>query len=160
MQNNLLELVSLLTFVMPRVFRGGASRLVSVFGKRCQPFLSKLTSAWTLIASSRWCRWRRRSWPRLLCDAPRPRCPPPHRSWQVLGSLPPKRCSDAIVKLTPMQRTAYDALVKDFRDRKAASAEAGGAGVWAWLTAERTERLSSLFMQLRKMALHPLLHRW
>lgn len=91
----------------------------------------------------------------------------------VLKQMPAKIARVIRCPLTQYQRAEYDALVDAYRQSKRESSllkesEAAAAAAGTESDSKKPEKeaggnangLSNLFMQLRKMANHPLLHRW
>ncbi|CAD6218365.1 GSCOCG00011442001-RA-CDS [Cotesia congregata] len=132
LQNNLLELMSLLMFVMPSLFAGKQNDLKSLFSKN-----PKITAAAKDQA------FFEREQVKNAKQIMRPFVLRRLKS-QVLKDLPLK--TEEVIKcsLTEKQREMYKELMSEFSEEAGSGVPFNGPG---------------MMMQLRKLANHPLLHR-
>lgn len=130
-QNSLLELFSLLSFIMPKVFAGNTEVLDKHLSRNAT---SQVALQKAKIIMEPFVLRRRK------CD--------------VLTDLPPKRVEVVPCPLAGAHRVAYTALLATFRERLAPQAAAAGVGA-----VKNAGELKNAVMQLRKLANHPLLHR-
>ncbi|KAG7208704.1 hypothetical protein KM043_014907 [Ampulex compressa] len=134
LQNNLLELMSLLIFVMPSLFAGKQADLKSLFSKNPKVAAVKKNSEQPLFEQEQVKNAKQIMRPFVLRRL----------KVEVLRDLPNK--SDRIIRcaLTKKQRALYTNLVAEFSAEADQSNEVNGVG---------------MMMQLRKLANHPLLMR-
>ncbi|XP_050542472.1 SWI/SNF-related matrix-associated actin-dependent regulator of chromatin subfamily A containing DEAD/H box 1 homolog [Daktulosphaira vitifoliae] len=130
LQNNLLELMSLLIFLMPKMFRGKVDNIKFLFSKGTKNTgseyeMNRIEQAKQIIAPF--------MLRRLKCD--------------VLKSLPVKTVVVTEIKMTEHQKTRYSTLVDEIKE---ASKEKE--------TSENNHMM--WVMMLRKLANHPLLLRY
>eukprot|EP01147_Barroeca_monosierra_P001254 gene1254-4463_t len=138
LQNNLLELMSLLGFIMPEIFANNLQVLARMFKKNAIENGALSTS---LISKAKGIMM-----PFVLRRV----------KDQVLQELPAKTTEVINCKMLSYQRKQYDMLVTNCKARKkeerVTSSENGD-------NSSGISELNNYFMQLRKMANHPLLHR-
>ncbi|KAH0561494.1 SWI/SNF-related matrix-associated actin-dependent regulator of chromatin subfamily A containing DEAD/H box 1 homolog [Cotesia glomerata] len=132
LQNNLLELMSLLMFVMPSLFAGKQNDLKSLFSKNPK-----------IAAAAKDQPFFEREQVKNAKQIMRPFVLRRLKS-QVLKDLPLK--TDEVIKcsLTEKQREMYKELMSEFSEEAGSGVPFNGPG---------------MMMQLRKLANHPLLHR-
>lgn len=133
LQNNLLELMSLLSFVMPDIFLGKTEHLKKMFS-----MITRAGEDKSKYSAERIAHAKRIMKPFVL-----------RRLKSEVQKQLPKKAEELIkCEMTPEQKESYDDLVKNFSQRIKEEGneilKAGGA---------------SMLMQLRKMANHPLLLR-
>lgn len=135
LQNNLLELMSLLCFVMPDMFIGKTEQLKRMF---------------TMISRTNNDEKRSRYEQERIAQAKQIMRPFVLRRLksEVLSQLPQKLEEVEYCTMTPDQQELYDRLIKSFNTQISASGEEGSV------------TRSAMLMQLRKAANHPLLHRF
>ncbi|XP_076445086.1 SWI/SNF-related matrix-associated actin-dependent regulator of chromatin subfamily A containing DEAD/H box 1B-like [Babylonia areolata] len=130
LQNNLLELMSLLCFVMPDIFQGKTTSLKKIFS-----MISRGDGEQGKYEKERIAHAQRIMRPFVLRRLKK----------DVLMQLPKKEEEVQYCPLLPHQRALYDTLLHTFSQDVAGGGE-GGGGI-------------AMFMQLRKVANHPLLVR-
>lgn len=132
LQNNLLELISLLIFVMPSLFAGKQEDLKSLFSKNSKALSDKKNGEQPLFEREQVKNAKEIMRPFVLRRL----------KVQVLRDLPDKK--DEIIRcpLTEKQRSMYDKLVAQFTVEASEITDVNGTG---------------MMMQLRKLANHPLL---
>eukprot|EP00911_Craspedida_sp_UC1_P002422 UC1_evm1s1807 len=162
LQNDLLELISLVSFIMPHVFNhAGTNEVLQRMFKRSGGTGSKKSGGGgsadgvdtgagndkvdnvfgekVTVAQVK----------RIIAPFMLRRL-----KTNVLDDLPPKTITTLHCDMVPRQRKVYDRLVSEYRRERAKNEAARAAG------AEPPKRiLSNLLMHLRKAANHPLLHR-
>ncbi|XP_069781793.1 SWI/SNF-related matrix-associated actin-dependent regulator of chromatin subfamily A containing DEAD/H box 1-like isoform X1 [Narcine bancroftii] len=129
LQNNLLELMSLLNFVMPNMFSSSTSEIRRMFSSK-----TKILEQQSTFEKGRIAHAKKIMKPFILRRV----------KSEVLKQLPPKQDRIEICAMSNNQERAYAALYKKLK--KSINSN------------EKTE-LCNVMMQLRKMANHPLLHR-
>ncbi|XP_069702847.1 SWI/SNF-related matrix-associated actin-dependent regulator of chromatin subfamily A containing DEAD/H box 1 homolog [Periplaneta americana] len=141
LQNNLIELMSLLIFVMPHMFEGKKDILKSLFSK-CPRDGTKNTKEDELprFEQEQVAQARRIMKPFVLRRLKR----------EVLKDLPTKTDATLLCPLTPSQREKYDDLIQTF-SQQSAQELTGSNGELSGM---------AMMMQLRKMANHPVLLRY
>ncbi|KAI4897749.1 hypothetical protein NFI96_033833, partial [Prochilodus magdalenae] len=168
LQNNLLELMSLLNFIMPNMFSSSTSQIAKMFAMKALVRKNKKRPAWAK-KHKEWTsdQWNLDVWfplPSVLCDAQR-KSSEEQSSFErdriahaklimkpfilrrikseVLKQLPTKEEQIEFCAMSEKQQQLYDDLFSKLQSAK---------------TEEKRE-LTNVMMQLRKMANHPLLHR-
>ncbi|KAK9468573.1 SNF2 family N-terminal domain-containing protein [Lipomyces arxii] len=143
LQNNLQELISLLAFILPHLFRERQEDLASVFKHKAKTTTdSNDANNMALLSQQRISRAKTMMTPFVLR----------RKKDQVLQHLPKKSHRVEYCELVPSQRSIYDGELAASR-RVIEAREAGKV-------LSKTERASSnILMRLRKAALHPLLFR-
>ncbi|CAN2388967.1 SWI SNF-related [Pristimantis euphronides] len=129
-QNNLLELMSLLNFVMPHMFSSSTSEIKRMFSSK-----SKSTGEQSTFEKERIAHAKLIMKPFILKRV----------KSEVLKQLPPKQDHIKFCQMTKKQQELYDNLMVKLKR----SIEGP----------EKTSELCNVMMHLRKMANHPLLHR-
>uniref|UniRef100_A0A8C5PBJ9 DNA helicase n=1 Tax=Leptobrachium leishanense TaxID=445787 RepID=A0A8C5PBJ9_9ANUR len=130
LQNNLLELMSLLNFVMPHMFSSSTSEIKRMFSSK-----AKSTDEQSTFEKERINHAKLIMKPFILRRV----------KSEVLKQLPPKKDHTNFSPLSLKQQQLYDELMNKLKrtmERK-----------------EKNTELCNVMMQLRKMANHPLLHR-
>ncbi|EGD80672.1 acyl-CoA dehydrogenase domain-containing protein [Salpingoeca rosetta] len=140
LQNNLLELISLLGFIMPQIFSENIDVLARMFKKKVDEQESFSTS---LISKA-----KRIMMPFVLRRV----------KDQVLKQLPEKKTEVIECEMTPFQHKEYKSLMDAFK-RRAERSEDDDLLPGDDDGQDSASLLNNCFMQLRKMANHPLLHR-
>lgn len=140
LQNNLQELVSLLAFIMPQLFRAQYDELRQIFKHKAKT--SDADHA-ALLSAQRIARARSMMTPFVLR----------RKKHQVLKHLPPKTCRVEYCDMTASQREIYEAHLA--AQQRLLAERAAGTKPTATTTAEST----NVLMRLRKAAIHPLLTR-
>lgn len=141
LQNNLLELLSLLTFIMPDLFSANAETLQKLFSH-------KLSSNGDPVLHERIERAKRMMAPFILR----------RRKDEVLSDLPIKIHILEKCQQTTTQKKVYtDILV---RNKKIGGVCQNGTKVAKKQTSVQSRKLTNVLMQLRKAANHPLLMRY
>lgn len=135
LQNNLKELVSLLTFLMPELFEEHQHQLQYIFKNKAKTYDDDHAA---LLSARRIEKARSMMTPFVLR----------RKKHQVLKSMPPKVCRVERCKLRPKQRKIY----VDYLEQQKAVFAARAAG-------KRTTDNANVMMKLRQAAIHPLLHR-
>ncbi|XP_066430133.1 SWI/SNF-related matrix-associated actin-dependent regulator of chromatin subfamily A containing DEAD/H box 1 isoform X2 [Eleutherodactylus coqui] len=129
-QNNLLELMSLLNFVMPHMFSSSTSEIRRMFSSK-----SKSTDEQSTFEKERIAHAKKIMKPFILKRVKN----------EVLKQLPPKQDHVHFCQLSKKQQQLYDDLMIKLKR----SIEGP----------EKNSELCNVMMHLRKMANHPLLHR-
>ncbi|XP_029453550.1 SWI/SNF-related matrix-associated actin-dependent regulator of chromatin subfamily A containing DEAD/H box 1 [Rhinatrema bivittatum] len=129
-QNNLLELMSLLNFVMPRMFSNSTSEIKRLFSSK-----AKSTDEQSTFEKERIAHAKQIMKPFILRRV----------KSEVLKQLPPKQDHIEFCPMSKKQDTLYADLFNKFKKSISSS--------------EKSAELCNVMMQLRKMANHPLLHR-
>ncbi|XP_030046556.1 SWI/SNF-related matrix-associated actin-dependent regulator of chromatin subfamily A containing DEAD/H box 1 isoform X2 [Microcaecilia unicolor] len=129
-QNNLLELMSLLNFVMPHMFSSSTSELKRLFSTK-----AKSTDEQSTFEKERIAHAKQIMKPFILRRV----------KIEVLKQLPPKQDRIEFCPMTDRQDQLYADLFNKFKKSISSS--------------EKNTELCNVMMQLRKMANHPLLHR-
>uniref|UniRef100_UPI00398F8655 SWI/SNF-related matrix-associated actin-dependent regulator of chromatin subfamily A containing DEAD/H box 1-like isoform X2 n=1 Tax=Pristiophorus japonicus TaxID=55135 RepID=UPI00398F8655 len=129
LQNNLLELMSLLNFVMPNMFSSSTSEIRRMFSSK-----PKILEQQSTFEKGRIAHAKKIMKPFILRRL----------KSEVLQQLPPKQDRTELCSMSDKQEQAYTALYKRLKP--------------SINNNEKTE-LCNVMMQLRKMANHPLLHR-
>ncbi|XP_044158633.1 SWI/SNF-related matrix-associated actin-dependent regulator of chromatin subfamily A containing DEAD/H box 1 isoform X1 [Bufo gargarizans] len=129
-QNNLLELMSLLNFVMPHMFSSSTSELKRMFSSK-----AKSTDEQSTFEKDRIAHAKLIMKPFILKRV----------KTEVLKQLPPKKDHIKFCQMSKKQQHLYDSLMAKLKR----SIEGP----------EKTSELCNVMMHLRKMANHPLLHR-
>jgi SWI/SNF-related matrix-associated actin-dependent regulator of chromatin subfamily A containing DEAD/H box 1 len=137
LQNNLTELISLLSFILPTVFAKNSEALKSIF--KLKPTSSAGTSA-ALLSQQRILRAKTMMTPFVLR----------RRKIHVLKDLPGKTHRVEYCEMHPSQQVIYDEILQKQRDQIAARARGEIA---------TKDVANNVLMQLRKAASHPLLFR-
>lgn len=138
LQNNLKELMSILAFMMPRIFEDHRNELEFIFQyKATTKDISTANAA--LLSSQRIARARSMMTPFIL-----------RRKKENVLDLPPKHNHVEYCEMTTSQATYYNDLLEEFQQY------VHGPG-----TKSKTKRTvsSNMLMALRKAAIHPLLAR-
>lgn len=141
LQNNLKELISLLAFVLPKVFAGNMERLDSIFKIKAIGDSESMESA--LLSQQRIGRAKTMMTPFILRRYKK----------DVLDDLPPKKYRIDYVELTGLQKEIYDEQLS--LTRKALEAKA----VNGEMVPKDMKSAVNTMMQLRKCANHPMLFR-
>jgi SWI/SNF-related matrix-associated actin-dependent regulator 1 of chromatin subfamily A len=158
LQNNLQELVSLLIFIMPKVFSGNEEDIRKIFKLKVQrsndgddqqttttttTTATSETKAIQMLSLQRIQRAKKMMTPFVLR----------RRKAQVLSHLPPKMHHVEYCTMTPNQQALYTKIVVDSQQRyKNEILDTSN-------TKKKVEKFSNIVMQLRKAADHPLLFR-
>ncbi|XP_067902102.1 SWI/SNF-related matrix-associated actin-dependent regulator of chromatin subfamily A containing DEAD/H box 1-like [Heterodontus francisci] len=129
LQNNLLELMSLLNFVMPNMFSSSTSEIRRMFSSK-----TKILEQQNTFEKGRILHAKKIMKPFILRRVKR----------EVLQQLPPKQDRIEICSMSDKQEQAYTALYKRLKKS---------------INNNEKNELCNVMMQLRKMANHPLLHR-
>ncbi|XP_060707494.1 SWI/SNF-related matrix-associated actin-dependent regulator of chromatin subfamily A containing DEAD/H box 1-like isoform X3 [Hemiscyllium ocellatum] len=129
LQNNLLELMSLLNFVMPNMFSSSTSEIRRMFSSK-----SKTLEQQSSFEKGRIAHAKKIMKPFILRRV----------KSEVLQQLPPKQDRVEICSMSDKQEQAYAALYKKLKKS---------------INSNEKHELCNVMMQLRKMANHPLLHR-
>ncbi|XP_043530339.1 SWI/SNF-related matrix-associated actin-dependent regulator of chromatin subfamily A containing DEAD/H box 1-like isoform X2 [Chiloscyllium plagiosum] len=129
LQNNLLELMSLLNFVMPNMFSSSTSEIRRMFSSK-----SKTLEQQSSFEKGRIAHAKKIMKPFILRRV----------KSEVLQQLPPKQDRVEICSMSDKQEQAYAALYKKLKKS---------------INSNEKNELCNVMMQLRKMANHPLLHR-
>ena len=137
LQNNLIELISLLSFMLPSVFAKNSDALQSIF--KLKPSSSSLDASAALLSQQRIARAKAMMTPFVLR----------RRKIHVLKDLPKKVHQVEYCEMGPEQKTIYHEILQKQKDQIAARAKGE-------LPANEG---SNVLMQLRKAASHPLLFR-
>ena len=140
LQNNLIELSSLLGFILPDVFNEHREDLESIFSHRAKTTDESHTA---LLSAQRIARARSMMAPFILR----------RKKHQVLKHLPPKTRRVEYCDLTSSQMELYKTLRADHMQKMADRA----AGI---KSGKNTGKMATnALMDLRQAAMHPLLHR-
>ena len=146
-QNNLMEMVALLRFVEPELFRDHFDDLEALFNQKVS--LQDVSNG-ALLYSERVARARSILEPFIL----------QRRKEQVLMSLPPKTNKLVYCDLDENQRGIYDKFERRFKRGRLAGAPAP-APTPGPEEATSKDAENNVWMQLRKSAIHPqLFRRW
>ncbi|XP_042192746.1 SWI/SNF-related matrix-associated actin-dependent regulator of chromatin subfamily A containing DEAD/H box 1 isoform X1 [Callorhinchus milii] len=129
LQNNLLELMSLLNFVMPNMFSSSTSEIRRMFSSK-----AKTSDEQSTFEKGRIAHAKKIMKPFILRRL----------KSEVLQQLPPKQDRLEICSMSEKQGQAYTALFKKLKRS---------------INRNEKSDLCNVMMQLRKMANHPLLHR-
>uniref|UniRef100_A0A670YST3 DNA helicase n=1 Tax=Pseudonaja textilis TaxID=8673 RepID=A0A670YST3_PSETE len=129
-QNNLLELMSLLNFVMPHMFSSSTSEIRRIFSSK-----AKASEEHSIYEKERITHAKQIIKPFILRRVKE----------EVLQQLPPKRDIVEWCEMTEKQEKLYQDLFSCFK--KSVDGQ------------EKNPEMGNVMMQLRKMANHPLLHR-
>ncbi|XP_056423460.1 SWI/SNF-related matrix-associated actin-dependent regulator of chromatin subfamily A containing DEAD/H box 1 isoform X3 [Hyla sarda] len=129
-QNNLLELMSLLNFVMPHMFSSSTSELKRMFSSK-----AKSTDEQSTFEKERIAHAKLIMKPFILKRVKN----------EVLKQLPPKQDHIKFCAMSKKQQQLYDDLMTKLKRSIEGS--------------EKNSELCNVMMHLRKMANHPLLHR-
>nr|XP_033814110.1 SWI/SNF-related matrix-associated actin-dependent regulator of chromatin subfamily A containing DEAD/H box 1 isoform X2 [Geotrypetes seraphini] len=129
-QNNLLELMSLLNFVMPHMFSSSTSEIKRLFSSK-----AKSTDEQSTFEKERIAHAKQIMKPFILRRV----------KSEVLKQLPPKQDHIEFCPMTDKQDQLYADLYNKFKKSISSS--------------DKSTELCNVMMQLRKMANHPLLHR-
>ncbi|XP_064416239.1 SWI/SNF-related matrix-associated actin-dependent regulator of chromatin subfamily A containing DEAD/H box 1A isoform X2 [Latimeria chalumnae] len=132
LQNNLLELMSLLNFVMPNMFRSSTSEIRRIFSSKL-----KSTDEQSAFEKERIAHAKQIMKPFILRRI----------KSEVLQQLPPKQDHIEYCAMSEKQEQLYNNLFLRMQKSVSTTAE------------EKNSTLCNVMMQLRKMANHPLLHR-
>ncbi|CCG81019.1 Helicase SWR1 [Taphrina deformans PYCC 5710] len=141
LQNNLKELISLLSFVLPKVFAGNMERLDSIF--KIKAFGDSETLESALLSQQRIKRAKTMMTPFILRRYKK----------DVLSDLPKKNYRIDYVELNEAQKALYNEHLGT--SRKALEAKANGEE----LAAKDVKSAVNVMMQLRKCSNHPMLFR-
>jgi len=158
LQNNLQELISLLAFIMPDVFRGQQEKLKSIFKHKAKTTDDSSHAA--LLSADRIKRARSMMTPFILR----------RKKYQVLKHLPGKIRRVEYCDMTENQKTIYDSELSQFRkdllekhadaDETATTQSAKrNPRAKATTTAAVAKAATNVMMKLRQAAIHPLLRR-
>ena len=149
LQNNLQELVSLLAFIMPTVFRSKRHELQYIFKYKAKTSDGDNSA---LLSTRRVTRARSMMTPFILR----------RKKWQVLKHLPAKNTRVEYCELTPNQKNIYDEEDRKARklllEREHAQGDAKSKNAKKTKTADGKVKGNDM-MDLRKAAIHPLLFR-
>ncbi|XP_053111098.1 SWI/SNF-related matrix-associated actin-dependent regulator of chromatin subfamily A containing DEAD/H box 1 isoform X2 [Hemicordylus capensis] len=129
-QNNLLELMSLLNFVMPHMFSSSTSEIRRMFSSK-----AKASEEHSIYEKERIAHAKQIIKPFILRRVKE----------EVLKQLPPKKDIIECCEMTEKQERLYQALFSSLK--KSIDSQ------------EKNTEMGNVMMQLRKMANHPLLHR-
>ncbi|KAE8630809.1 hypothetical protein XENTR_v10000970 [Xenopus tropicalis] len=129
-QNNLLELMSLLNFVMPHMFSSSTSEIKRLFSSK-----AKSTDEQTIFEKERIAHAKQIMKPFILRRV----------KSEVLKQLPPKQDKIKFCQMSKKQEQLYSDLLNKLKKSIDAT--------------EKNSELCNVMMHLRKMANHPLLHR-
>uniref|UniRef100_A0A8C6X9J9 DNA helicase n=1 Tax=Naja naja TaxID=35670 RepID=A0A8C6X9J9_NAJNA len=129
-QNNLLELMSLLNFVMPHMFSSSTSEVRRIFSSK-----AKASEEHSIYEKERITHAKQIIKPFILRRVKE----------EVLQQLPPKKDIVEWCEMTEKQEKLYQDLFSCFK--KSVDGQ------------EKNSEMGNVMMQLRKMANHPLLHR-
>ncbi|XP_072351423.1 SWI/SNF-related matrix-associated actin-dependent regulator of chromatin subfamily A containing DEAD/H box 1-like [Scyliorhinus torazame] len=129
LQNNLLELMSLLNFVMPNMFSSSTSEIRRMFSSK-----TKILEQQSTFEKGRIAHAKKIMKPFILRRV----------KSEVLQQLPPKQDRKELCPMSDKQEQAYTALYKKLKKS---------------INSNEKNELCNVMMQLRKMANHPLLHR-
>jgi SWI/SNF-related matrix-associated actin-dependent regulator 1 of chromatin subfamily A len=137
LQNNLTELASILSFILPSIFLKRKDDLSFIFKYRAKTLDD---SHEALLSAQRTARAKSMMAPFILR----------RKKYQVRKDLPSKTTRTVYCELTPTQREVYDKAFNTWREEQ--KARAAGA--------KKSKALvNNPMMQLRKAAIHPLLFR-
>lgn len=135
-QNNIMEMVSLLNFLSPNVFRRYSEHLEELFVQKAS---LQQVSEGAVLLSDRVKRARSILEPFIL----------QRTKEQVLTTMPAKIRKAVYCDMDDSQKALYDDFVHKFRDAKLHKAASGG----------RKNDMNNPWIQLRKAAIHPQLFR-
>lgn len=135
-QNNIMEMVSLLNFLCPHVFRRYSEHLEELFVQKAS---LQQVSEGAVLLSDRVKRARSILEPFIL----------QRTKEQVLTTMPAKIRKAVYCDMDDSQKALYDDFVHKFRDAKLRKAASGG----------RKNDMNNPWIQLRKAAIHPQLFR-
>ncbi|TPX08918.1 uncharacterized protein E0L32_009622 [Thyridium curvatum] len=143
-QNNIMEMISLLRFIQPKIFDNHLEHLEALFNQRVS---MRDVSNGALLLSERVARARSILEPFIL----------QRRKEHVLSSLPPKTSRVVYCDLDETQKRIY----KAYEDRFKRGPEDKAAGRTAAVVADdgRSNDNNNVWMQLRKAAIHAQLFR-
>ncbi|XP_043917310.1 SWI/SNF-related matrix-associated actin-dependent regulator of chromatin subfamily A containing DEAD/H box 1 [Protopterus annectens] len=130
LQNNLLELMSLLNFIMPNMFSSSTSEIRRMFSSK-----AKSTEEQCIFEKERILHAKQIMKPFVLRRV----------KSEVLQQLPPKQDQIEFCGMSERQAALYDDLYNKIKKSINSS--------------EKSSELCNVMMQLRKMANHPVLHR-
>ncbi|XP_067850571.1 SWI/SNF-related matrix-associated actin-dependent regulator of chromatin subfamily A containing DEAD/H box 1-like isoform X2 [Heptranchias perlo] len=129
LQNNLLELMSLLNFVMPNMFSSSTSEIRRMFSSK-----AKILEEQSTFEKGRIVHAKKIMKPFILRRV----------KSEVLQQLPPKQDRVEMCSMSDKQEQSYTALYQRLKKS---------------INSNEKNELCNVMMQLRKMANHPLLHR-
>ncbi|KAM4809995.1 SWI/SNF-related matrix-associated actin-dependent regulator of chromatin subfamily A containing DEAD/H box 1 [Rhinophrynus dorsalis] len=129
-QNNILELMSLLNFVMPHMFSNSTSEIKRMFSSK-----AKTTDEQSVFEKERIAHAKQIMKPFILRRV----------KSEVLKQLPPKQDQIEFCQMSKKQEQLYSALLNKLKKSIEGT--------------EKNSELCNVMMHLRKMANHPLLHR-
>ncbi|KAI6779066.1 ATP-dependent helicase-like protein [Emericellopsis cladophorae] len=135
-QNNLLEMTSLLNFINPQIFKGCMEHIKYIFSQKVT--IRDITNG-AFLYSERVKRARTILEPFIL----------QRRKDQVLSDMPAKVNTVTLCDMTESQKSVYDGYEAIFRQEPSQRKIKGGRG----------NDMNNCWMQLRKAAIHPLLFR-
>jgi len=145
LQNNLQELISLLAFIMPKLFREHADELENIFKHKAK-VAEVPGSQEALLSQQRILRARSMMAPFILR----------RKKAQVLKHIPTKTCRVEYCDMSVDQAAVYKAEITKVQDVLKARAQAKAAGdKKAWTVKGKVNNL----IDLREAAIHPLLLR-
>ncbi|KAF3346132.1 hypothetical protein VD0002_g9810 [Verticillium dahliae] len=136
-QNNLMELLSLLNFIDPKMFKGHMEHLQYMFS---QKVTTRDVNNGAFLYSERVSRARTILEPFIL----------QRRKQQVLSDMPNKTCNVEYCELPPSQKELYDELETLFKSGPVGKSKTANV---------RQNDVNNIWMQLRKAAIHPQLFR-
>lgn len=145
LQNNLQELVSLLAFIMPKIFREHSQELEYIFKHKAK--VSEAASSEALLSQQRIRRARSMMTPFILR----------RKKAQVLKHLPAKHCRVEYCDMSADQAIVYNSEVTKVQEllKARALAKAAGDKKPTWTIKGKVNNL----IDLREAAIHPLLLR-
>lgn len=141
LQNNLKELISLLSFVLPKVFAGNMERLDSIF--KIKAFGDPGTQESALLSQQRISRAKTMMTPFILRRYKK----------DVLDDLPKKKYRIDYLELNESQRAIYDEQLANTRNRLEAEPDD------KYSVSKDLRSAVNVMMQLRKCSNHPMLFR-
>ncbi|KAM0278366.1 hypothetical protein ACHAQH_005186 [Verticillium albo-atrum] len=136
-QNNLMEMLSLLNFIDPKMFKGHMEHLQYMFS---QKVTTRDVNNGAFLYSERVSRARTILEPFIL----------QRRKQQVLSDMPSKTCNVEYCELPASQKELYDELETMFKSGPVSKSKTANV---------RQNDVNNIWMQLRKAAIHPQLFR-
>lgn len=154
LQNNLRELVSLLSFILPRLFTENRDDLLEVFKYKAKATTDESEkSRDDLLSEQRISKAKTMMQPFVMR----------RRKEQVLAHLPPKTHEVRFCDMTDNQRTIYEReMMRNKKGLRTATDQVSKEEAQKGPKKQQKEagkQLDNVLMQLRKAALHPLLFR-
>lgn len=151
LQNNLRELVSLLSFILPRLFEQNREDLLEVFKFKAKATATESEKSRDDLLSEQRIRKAKTMMTPFVMR---------RRKEQVLAHLPPKSHEVTFCDMTERQSKIYEEeLNRNKRGLQSAKKQVEGEPATKKGKREAGKQLDNVLMQLRKAAIHPLMFR-